>query len=162
MSSTPRRCEEVQGFIFSFGIFKNQILFGKEFSRHFRPIRPFGPAAAHFFLLNRPFFSPPTRPRPLYRPSPPSRPNRPHSSSSRTGAKRAQCRRPASRCPHGRPQRLHQKKKMAASIPLHSPINRCHSPSSITGNRHLQLGPLKLLQRRPLKALDLPCLASDL
>jgi hypothetical protein len=35
-------------------IFKNQILFGKEFFRRFRPIQPFGPAAAHLFFFNRP------------------------------------------------------------------------------------------------------------
>jgi hypothetical protein len=40
----------------SLGIFKNQILFEKEFPRHFRPIRPFDPAMAHFFP-NRPYFS---------------------------------------------------------------------------------------------------------
>jgi hypothetical protein len=50
----------------SLGIFKNQILFGKEFfpslSSHptFRPSR--GPFS---FLFNRPFFSLPTGPRPL-------------------------------------------------------------------------------------------------
>jgi hypothetical protein len=32
---------------------------------------------------------------------------------------------------------------MAASIPLHSPINRRHSPSSITGNQHLQSGAIE-------------------
>jgi hypothetical protein len=117
-----------------------------------RPIFSFQPAV---------FLPPlPTGPWPLGQPSPPSRPNRPPSSSSRTGAKRARHRRPASRRPHGRPRRLHWKKKNGRINPLHSPINRCHFPSSITSNRRLQPGPLKLLQRRPLKALDLPRLAS--
>jgi hypothetical protein len=46
--------------------------------------------------------------------------------------------------PHVRPRRLHRKKKkMAASIPFHSPINQRHSPSSITGNWRLQSGALE-------------------
>jgi hypothetical protein len=32
---------------------------------------------------------------------------------------------------------------MAASIPLYSPINQSHSPSSITGNRRLQSGAIE-------------------
>jgi hypothetical protein len=38
----------------SLDIFKNQILFGKEFFHRFRPIRPFGPTVAHLFFFNRP------------------------------------------------------------------------------------------------------------
>jgi hypothetical protein len=47
-------CENFQ----SLGIFKNQILFGKEFFRRFRPIRPFGPAAAHLLFFSTGLFSP--------------------------------------------------------------------------------------------------------
>jgi hypothetical protein len=139
----------------SLGIFKNQILFGKEFSRHFRPIRPFGPAAAHFFSFQPPVSPPPlpTGPRPLGQPSPTSRPNRPPSSSSRTGAKRARSHRSASRRPHGRPRRLHRKKKKwPHQSPFIPQLISAISPSSKTDNQCLQLGPLKLLQRRPLKA----------
>jgi hypothetical protein len=47
----------------------------KNFSRHFRPIRPFGPTAAHsfFFFSFQPAAPPlPTGPRPLGRPSRPA------------------------------------------------------------------------------------------
>jgi hypothetical protein len=53
----------------SLGIFKNQILFGKEFSRHFRPSR-----SRFSFLFNWPFFPLPTGPQPLRRPSSPHGP----------------------------------------------------------------------------------------
>jgi hypothetical protein len=42
----------------SLDIFKNQILFRKEFFRHFRPIRPFGPAAARFLFFSTDHFPP--------------------------------------------------------------------------------------------------------
>jgi hypothetical protein len=43
----------------SLGIFKNQILFRKEFFRRFWPIRPFGPATAHLrFFSTGLFLSP--------------------------------------------------------------------------------------------------------
>jgi hypothetical protein len=107
-----------------------------------------------FFLFNHPFPPPlPTGPRPLGQPSPTSRPNRPPSSSSRTGAKRARSHRSASRRPHGRPRRLHRKKKKwPHQSPFIPQLISAISPSSKTDNRCLQLGPLKLLQRRPLKA----------
>jgi hypothetical protein len=44
---------------------------------------------------------------------------------------------------------------MAASIPFIPPLLDAVSLSSITGNRRLQRQPLKLLQRRSLKTLDL-------
>jgi hypothetical protein len=53
----------------SLGIFKNQILFGKDFSRHFRPSR--GPFS---FLFNRPFSPLPIGPQPHGRPSSPHGP----------------------------------------------------------------------------------------
>jgi hypothetical protein len=40
--------------------------------------------------------------------------------------------------PRSTPMPPPEEKKMAASIPLHSPINRRRSPSSITSNRRLQ------------------------
>jgi hypothetical protein len=43
----------------SLGIFKNQILFRKEFFRRFWPIRPFGPATAHLRFFSTSFFYPP-------------------------------------------------------------------------------------------------------
>jgi hypothetical protein len=150
----------------SLGIFKNQILFGKEFFRHFQPIRPFGPATAHYFSFQPAVFLPPplpTGPRPLGRLSPPSRPNRPPSSSSRTGANCTRRRQLASLRPHGRPRCLHRKKKKwPHQSPFILPLIGAISPSSITGNRCLQPRPLKLLQCRPLKVLGLPRLTSAL
>jgi hypothetical protein len=54
------------------------------------------------------------------------------------------------------------RKKQPHQSPFIPPLIGTISPSSITSNRHLQLGPLKLLQRRPLKVLGLPRLASAL
>jgi hypothetical protein len=97
----------------SLGIFKNQILFGNEFSPSLLAHPAFRPRHGPFFFFNRPFFflPSPTRLRTPGRPNPPSRPNRPPSSSSRTGAERARRRRPASRRPQGRPRHLHRKKR---------------------------------------------------
>jgi hypothetical protein len=114
---------------------------------HFRPNRPssqpvhldFRPRCSPFFSFPTGRFPPPhwasaSQPAQLT-----SRPSWPPSSASCTGAKcTRRHRRPASRRPHGLPRRLHRKKKMAASIPLHFPINRHHSPSSITSKRRLQ------------------------
>jgi hypothetical protein len=143
----------------SLDIFKNQILFRKEFFRHFRPIRPFGPAAARFLFFSTDHFSPfPTGPRPLGRPSPPSRPNR-SSSSSCTGAKRVRRHQPTSRRPKVDPDDLHQKENNGLINP---PISGIISPlqSPVTGA--FNPGPLKLLQCRPLKVLGLPHLTSAL
>jgi hypothetical protein len=50
----------------------------KNFSRHFWPLRPFGPAVAHSFFSFQPAAPPlPTGPRPLGRPSRPTRRWRP-------------------------------------------------------------------------------------
>jgi hypothetical protein len=131
------------------GIFKNQIVIRKRIFPHFQPNWPSGQPAhpafrlscgPFFSLFNRSFPPPPHWASASRRAQLTSRPNRPPSSSSRTGAKRTRGRRrPTSRRPHGRPRRPPpDEKKTAASIPLHSPINRRHSPSSNTGNRHLQ------------------------
>jgi hypothetical protein len=119
----------------------------------FRPSR--GPFS---FLFNRPFSPFPTGPRPLGRPSPPSRPNR-SSSSSRIGAKRARRHRLTSRRPMVDPDDLHQKENNGLiNPPLSGVISPLQSP--VTGA--FNPGPLKLLQRRPLKVLGLPRLASAL
>jgi hypothetical protein len=88
-------CENFQ----SLGIFKNQILFGKEFFRRFRPSR--GPSS---FLFHWPSPPPlPTRPRPLGWPILPSRPSRPCASGAVSDC----------RLPHG--------KTLPSAPPLPSP-----------------------------------------
>jgi hypothetical protein len=106
---------------------KIKLLFGKEFFLTFgpiraaasQPIRPFDPAAAHFFSFQLAVPPPlPTRPRPLGRPSSPSRPNRPSSSSSCTGAKcTSRCRWPASRRPTVNPDDIHRKENNGRITP---------------------------------------------
>jgi hypothetical protein len=121
------------------------------------PIRTFGPAATLFFAFQKVVPPLPTGPRPL------GRPNRPPSSSCCTGAGHTRRRRrPASRHPHGRPRCLHQKKKWLHQSPFIPPLIGAIPPfqSPVTGA--FNLGPLKLLQRRPLKALGLPRLTSAL
>jgi hypothetical protein len=103
-------------------IFKNPKFYSEIILLSFQPIRPFGPAATHFFS-NWSIFPPlPTGPRPLGRPSPPSRPNRPpvvfflpHRSQARRHH------RPASRRLHGRPNASTGREKRQHLIPLHSP-----------------------------------------
>jgi hypothetical protein len=100
---------------------------------HFWPNRPSSQPAHPDFWPSRSLYFPfqpgvpplPTGPRPLHRPS------RPPSSSSRR--------------PHGRPRcpPPEEKKQTAGSIPLHSPINQRHSPSSNTSNWHLQTGAIE-------------------
>jgi hypothetical protein len=120
--------------------------YSENFFPHFRPNRPSSQPA-----------------HPEFRPSSPNGPTghllplpapEPNAQGAAAGLPRT--------APTVDPDALHRKKKMATSIPLHSPINRRHSPFSNTGNRRLQTGPLKLLQHRPLKALGLPHLASAL
>jgi hypothetical protein len=55
-----------------------------------------------------------------------------------------------------------EEKKWPHQSPFIPQLISAISPSSKTDNRRLQLGPLKLLQRRPLKALRLPRLTSAL
>jgi hypothetical protein len=108
------------------GIFKNQILFPKEFSRHFRPIRPFG---SFFFFSTGRFLHPPPHWVSASRPAQPTLTAQPatffflpHQSQARTAL-------PAGLAP---PPRLTltppPAEKMAASVPLHSPINQRHFP----------------------------------
>jgi hypothetical protein len=125
---------------------KIKLLFGKEIFLTFgpisptasRPIRPFGPAMAHFFSF-QPAIPPPlglslsagpAHPHgPTGRLLPPPAPE-PSAQDAATGQPRA--------APRSTPMTSTRRKIMAASILLHSPIKRCHSPSSITGNRRLQ------------------------
>jgi hypothetical protein len=99
------------------------------------PIRPFGPAAAHFFLFSTGRSPPlPIGPQPLGRPSSPSRPSRPSSSSSQTGAVCAsRHHRSASRRPMDGPDYLRRRKNNDCITPP-------SFPSSIPGNRRLQSG----------------------
>jgi hypothetical protein len=127
------------------GIFKNQILCRKEFFLTFGPtgpaaswpIRTFGPAAALFFPPTGYFPSPlfPTGPRPV---KPATFFLLPHWSQSHKAPPPAGLTPPPQSTPTSPLE-----EKMAASIPLHSPINRCHFPSSITGNRRLQSGAIE-------------------
>jgi hypothetical protein len=137
----------------SLGIFKNQILFGKEFSPSLSAHPAFRPS---LFFTGRISLPSPTGPRPPSRPSPPHGPTgnllpppAPTPGAHGTAAGRPQA---ASTVAPTPPQ---EGKKMTASIPIISPITRRHFPSSITGNRRLQCRPLKLLQRRSLKTLGL-------
>jgi hypothetical protein len=123
----------------SIGIFKNQILFGKEFSHHFQPSR------GQFFSFQPAVFLPPPSPLGLGLSTGPAHPHGP------TGhLLLAPTPEPSTHGAAGRPRTaptvdpappLEEKK-----WPHQSPINRRHFPSSITGNRRLQPGPLKLLQ----------------
>jgi hypothetical protein len=123
----------------SIGIFKNQILFGKEFSHHFQPSR------GQFFSFQPVVFLPPPphwgSASQLAQPTLMAQPATffllPHRSQARTAP-------PAGLAPPPRstPTPPPEEKKW----PHQSPINRRHFPSSITGNRRLQPGPLKLLQ----------------
>jgi hypothetical protein len=129
-----------------------------------QPIRTFGPAVAHFFPF-QPAVPPPPHWASASRPAQlTSRPNRPPSSSSRTGAKRTRRhRRPASRRPHDRPRRPPPEEKKWPHQSRFIPPLIGATPSlqtPITGA--FKSGPLKLLQRRPLKALGLPCHPSTL
>jgi hypothetical protein len=141
----------------SLGIFKNQTLFGKEFSRHFQPIQPFGPAAAHFFSFQPAIFLPPPSPLGLGLSASPAHPHGPTGHLLLPPAPEASAYGAADRpraaptidldASTGRKKRPHQSR----FIP---PLIGAISLSSITGNRCLQPG--------PLKALGLPRLASAL
>jgi hypothetical protein len=120
----------------------------------------FGPAAAHFFLVNQPFFSPPhwastSRPaQPTLTAQPATFFFLPHRSQARTTP-------PADLMSPPRSTLMppSEEKKWPHQSPFIPPLIGAISPSSITGNWRLQPGPLKLLQHRPLKALGLPRLA---
>jgi hypothetical protein len=127
----------------SLGIFKNQILFRKEFFCHFWPIRPFGPAVAHFLFFST-AHSPPfplglsLSAGPAHTHGPTSRllpPTPEPSAHDAAGRPRA--------APWSTPTNSTGRKIMASSILLQSPIKRRHFPSSITGNRRLQSGAIE-------------------
>jgi hypothetical protein len=128
----------------SLGIFKKIKFYSEKNFPHFRPNWPssqpahpdFRPSRSPFFPFQPAIPPLPTGPRPLGWPSSPHGPTgyllpppapEPNAQGAAAGRPRA--------APTVDPDALHQKKKMAASIPLHSPINRRHSPSSNTGNR---------------------------
>jgi hypothetical protein len=122
-------------FFQSLDIFKNQILFGKEFSPLLLAHPAFRPSLSFFYQSIFPPLS--TRPRPSGRPSPTGH----LSSSSHTEAERARRRhRPASRRLHGRPDASTGREKWPHLIPLHFPplIGAIAPPLFNPGNRHLQ------------------------
>jgi hypothetical protein len=123
----------------SLGIFKNQILFEKEFSPSLSAHLAFQPSFSFFY---RPIFPPlPTGTQPSCRPSPPAWPTGHHSSSSCTEAERTRRRRrPASCRLHGRPDASTRREKRPHLIPLHFPplIGAIPPPLFNPGNRCLQ------------------------
>jgi hypothetical protein len=126
----------------------------KNFPRHFRPTQPFGPVS---FSLPDDFPSPP--PLGLGLPAGLAHPHGPTGHllpppAPTLGVHGAAAGRPRA-ASMVNPTPPPEEKKMPASVPIISPITRRHFPSSITGNRHLQCRPLKLLQRRSLKMLGL-------
>jgi hypothetical protein len=120
---------------------KIKLLFGKDFFLTFGPIGPaasrlLGLAAAHFFLFSTSHFLPPlpTGPRPhgpTGRLLPPPAPE-PSAQVAAAGRPHA--------APRSTPTTSTGRKITAASLLLHSPIKRCHFPSSIPGNQRLQSG----------------------
>jgi hypothetical protein len=130
----------------------------KNFPRHIRPIRPFGPVS--FFFTGR--FSLPF-PLGLSLSAGPAHPHGPTghlSSSSCTDVGHARRRRrPAGLAPPPRsPRRLHGKRKTAASNPpSFPPNNRCHCPppSSISESGTFNLA-IEAPSSRQLKALGPP------
>jgi hypothetical protein len=124
----------------------------------------FGPAAAHFFFFSTSHSPPPPHwasASQLAQPTLTAQPATffflPHRSQARTAP-------PAGLAspPRSTPMPPPEEKKWPHQSPFIPPLIGAISPSSITGNRRLQLGPLKLLQHRPLKALDLPRLAATI
>jgi hypothetical protein len=129
---------------------KIKLLFGKEIFLTFSPIGPaaswpFGPVAAHFFLFNR-AFSPPS-PLGLGLSVGPAHPHGPTGRLLPPPAPEPSAEDATAGRPHAAPRSTSttstRRKIMAASILLHSPIKRRHSPSSITGNRRLQSGAIE-------------------
>jgi hypothetical protein len=109
----------------SLGIFKNKILFGKEFSPSLSAHPAFRPS---LFFPPLPHWATASWPA-----QPTARPNWPPSSSSRTDTGHARCcRRPASRRLPGRPDASTGREKRPHLIPLHfPPLIGAISPSSI-------------------------------
>jgi hypothetical protein len=127
----------------------------KNFSRHFRRIRPFGPVS-FFSFQPADFPSPPPLGLDLL-----AGPARQHGPTSHlllppapepsvpgaVGRPRA--------APWVDPDTSTGGKENSRINPFIPPLIDTVSPSSITGNRRLQRRPLKLLQHRPLKTLGL-------
>jgi hypothetical protein len=149
-------------------IFKNQIFISKRIFPSISPQsvqRPAGPSGlsaqprpTSFFFLSQPV-APPS-PLGLVLLADPARPHGPADSllpppALEQSAQATTAGRPRV-APWSAPTTSTRGKITAASLLLHSPIKRHHSLSSIPGNRRLQSGTLKLLQRQPLKAPGLP------
>jgi hypothetical protein len=128
----------------------------KNFSRHFRPIRPFSPVS-FFFLSNRLIFPPLPHWASASRLAQRTRTAQPATFFFLLHRSRARPAQPAGLAPPpgSTPTPPSEEKKTAASIPFIPPLIDAVSLSSITGNRCFQHRPLKLLQRRPLKTLGL-------
>jgi hypothetical protein len=133
------------------GIFKNQIVIRKRNFPHFRPNQPnsqpahpaFRPSHGPFFFFSTGHPPPlglslsagPAHPHgPTGRLLPPPAPE-PSAQDAATGQPRA--------APRSTPMTSTRRKIMAASILLHSPIKRLHSPSPITDNRRVQSRAIK-------------------
>jgi hypothetical protein len=123
----------------------------KNFSRHFRPIRPFGPVS--FFFTGQ--FSLPF-PLGLGLPASPAHPHGPTghlSSSSHTEVGRAWRRCwPASSRLQGHPDASTRREKRPHLIPLHFPNYSVPSPTSSI----METGAIEAPSSRQLKALDPP------
>jgi hypothetical protein len=149
----------------SLGIFKNQILFGKEFFLTFDPTGPSGPSAQlrPFFPSNWPFPPFPTGPRPLGRPS---SPHGPTGHLLPTPASEPVAQEAATGRPHTAPtvdqDTSTGRKKWPHQSPFIPPLIGVIPPLQSLVTDAVNLGPLKLLQHWPLKALGLPRLTSAL
>jgi hypothetical protein len=127
---------------------KIKSLFGKEFFPHFWPNRPngqpahpvFRPSRGPLFFTNRllpsPHWASASRPA---QPALTAQPDNLPPPAPEQSAPAATAGRPRA-APWSAPTTSTKGKIMAASLLLHSPIKRCHSLSSILGNRRLQAG----------------------
>jgi hypothetical protein len=112
----------------SLGIFKNQILFGKEFSPSLSANPAFQPRHSPFFPTGRFSSSPPPLGPTGYLLLPPAPKLSMHGAAGRPRA-----------APRVDPDTSNERKENGRINPLHSPINRRRFPL-ITGNRCLQPG----------------------
>jgi hypothetical protein len=126
---------------------KIKFLFRKEFFLHFRPKQPSGQLAHAAFRPSHdpPFFSTgrsPLSPLGLDLSAGPARPHGPAGRLLPPPAPKQCAQAPTTGRPHAAPWTAlttsARGKITAASLLLHSPIKRRHSPSSIPGNRRLQ------------------------
>jgi hypothetical protein len=128
------------------GIFKNQILLRKEFSPSLSAHPAFRPS---LFFFNQTIFPPLPHKAAASWLAQPTRTAQPATFFFLPHRSRAHPAPPAGLAlsPGSTPTPPPEEKKMAASIPFNPPLIDAVSPSSITGNWHIQ--------RRPMKALGL-------